>query len=127
MHHWPSARLLMQTDVHGLSEIRTHDRTVRAVQDCTCLRAYGHCDWRNCIFFIIGVLIIFRKICKSLKYKKESDVMRVTSYYSYCPLESECLADRNKLKLKNFCATGDLFMARHGELIFIMMKAKELL
>jgi hypothetical protein len=35
------------TDIHALSGIRTHDSSVRAVEDSSsCLRPRGHCDRR---------------------------------------------------------------------------------
>jgi hypothetical protein len=33
-----------QTDIHALSGIRTHDPSVRASEDSSCLRPRGHCD-----------------------------------------------------------------------------------
>jgi hypothetical protein len=33
-----------RTDIHASSEIRTHDPTVRAGEDSSCLRQRGHCD-----------------------------------------------------------------------------------
>jgi hypothetical protein len=33
-----------QTDIHALSRIRTHDPSVQASQDISCLRPCGHCD-----------------------------------------------------------------------------------
>jgi hypothetical protein len=33
------------TDIHALSGIRTHDLSVRASEDSSCLRPRGHCDW----------------------------------------------------------------------------------
>jgi hypothetical protein len=32
------------TDIHALSEIRTHDPSVRASEDSSCPRPRGHCD-----------------------------------------------------------------------------------
>jgi hypothetical protein len=32
------------TDIHALGEIRTHDPSVRAIEDSLCLRPHGHCD-----------------------------------------------------------------------------------
>jgi hypothetical protein len=32
------------TDIHALSGIRTHDPSVRASEDSSCLRAHGPCD-----------------------------------------------------------------------------------
>jgi hypothetical protein len=32
------------TDIHALSEIRTHDLRVRASEDSSCLRLRNHCD-----------------------------------------------------------------------------------
>jgi hypothetical protein len=32
------------TDIHALSRIRTHDPSVRASEDTSCLRPRGHCD-----------------------------------------------------------------------------------
>jgi peptide methionine sulfoxide reductase MsrA len=32
------------TDIHDLSEIQTHDPSVRASEDSSCLRLRGHCD-----------------------------------------------------------------------------------
>jgi hypothetical protein len=36
----------MQTNILGLSGIRTHDPSVRADENISCLRLRGHCDWR---------------------------------------------------------------------------------
>jgi hypothetical protein len=33
-------------DIHAFSEIRTHDPSVRAKEDISCLRPRGHCDRR---------------------------------------------------------------------------------
>jgi hypothetical protein len=35
------------TDIHALSGIRTHDSSVRASEDSSCLRWHGHCDRQN--------------------------------------------------------------------------------
>jgi hypothetical protein len=35
------------TDIHALSGIRTHDPSVRASEDSSCLRPRGHSDWRH--------------------------------------------------------------------------------
>jgi hypothetical protein len=35
------------TDIHALSGIRTHDSSVQASEDSSCLRPRGHCDWRG--------------------------------------------------------------------------------
>jgi hypothetical protein len=32
------------TDIHALSGIRTHDPSIRASEDSSCLRPRGHCD-----------------------------------------------------------------------------------
>jgi hypothetical protein len=32
------------THIHALSGIRTHDPSVLASEDCSCLRLHGHCD-----------------------------------------------------------------------------------
>jgi hypothetical protein len=32
------------TDIHALSGVRTHDPSVQASEDSSCLRARGHCD-----------------------------------------------------------------------------------
>jgi hypothetical protein len=60
---------------------------------------------------------MFRVTLNSRKYRNpkntsENCVAIINSYYS--PLESVYAAVRNKLKLENFCGTGDLFMARRG-------------
>jgi hypothetical protein len=34
----------MHTDIHALSGIRTHDPSLRAKEDSSCLRPRGHCD-----------------------------------------------------------------------------------
>jgi hypothetical protein len=36
-----------QTYIHALNEIRTHDSSVRANEDISCLRPRGHCDRRR--------------------------------------------------------------------------------
>jgi hypothetical protein len=35
---------IKHTDIHALSGIRTHDPSVRASEDSSCLRPRGHCD-----------------------------------------------------------------------------------
>jgi hypothetical protein len=37
-------RINAYTDIHALSGIRTHDPSVRASEDSSCLRPRGHCD-----------------------------------------------------------------------------------
>jgi hypothetical protein len=37
------------TDIHALSGIRTHNPSVRASEDSSCLRPRSHCDWRPAI------------------------------------------------------------------------------
>jgi hypothetical protein len=37
-------RINIHTDIHALSGIRTHDSSVRAGEDSSCLRPHGHCD-----------------------------------------------------------------------------------
>jgi hypothetical protein len=37
----------MYTDIHALSGIRTHDPSVRAGEDSSCLRPRCHCDRLN--------------------------------------------------------------------------------
>jgi hypothetical protein len=37
-------RIHAHTDIHALSRIRTHDPSVRASEDSSCLRSRGHCD-----------------------------------------------------------------------------------
>jgi hypothetical protein len=34
------------TYIHALNGIRTHDPSVRASEDSSCLRPRGHCDWQ---------------------------------------------------------------------------------
>jgi hypothetical protein len=41
-------RYLTQTDIHALSGTRTHDPSVRAGKDISCLRPHGHCC-RQCV------------------------------------------------------------------------------
>jgi hypothetical protein len=40
-------RINAHTDIHALSGIRAHDRSVRASKDISCLRSHGHCDRQN--------------------------------------------------------------------------------
>jgi hypothetical protein len=42
-----------RTHIHTSSEIRTHDPSVRAVEDCTCLRPRGHWDGQAYIYIYI--------------------------------------------------------------------------
>jgi hypothetical protein len=37
-------RINAHTDTHALSEIRTHDPSIRASEDNSCLKLCGHCD-----------------------------------------------------------------------------------
>jgi hypothetical protein len=40
-------------NIHALSGIRTHDTSVGASEDSSCLRPRGHCDWLSLILRII--------------------------------------------------------------------------
>jgi hypothetical protein len=40
----PTHRINAHTDIHALSGILTHDPSVRASEDSSCLRPRGHCD-----------------------------------------------------------------------------------
>jgi hypothetical protein len=40
----PTQTQYKHTDIHTLCRIRTHDPSVRASEDSTCLRPRGHCD-----------------------------------------------------------------------------------
>jgi hypothetical protein len=42
--HLPTHRTNAHTDTHALSGIRSHDPSVRASEDSSCLRSRGHCD-----------------------------------------------------------------------------------
>jgi hypothetical protein len=42
--HLVSLQFLLQTDIRALSEIRTHDPSVRAGEGNCCLRPRDHCD-----------------------------------------------------------------------------------
>jgi t-SNARE complex subunit (syntaxin) len=46
-----------QTHIHVSSGIRTHDPSVRSVEDSTCLRPRGHWD-RHFIIIIIVVVVV---------------------------------------------------------------------
>jgi hypothetical protein len=41
----PKHRKNAHTDIHTSSGIRTHNPSVRANEDSSCLRLRGHCDW----------------------------------------------------------------------------------
>jgi hypothetical protein len=41
-------RIYAQTNIHVLSGIRTHDRSVRASEDSSCFRPRGHCNGKRC-------------------------------------------------------------------------------
>jgi hypothetical protein len=43
----------MHTDIHALSGIRTRDRNIRADEDGSCLKAFGHCD-RHILYWILN-------------------------------------------------------------------------
>jgi hypothetical protein len=40
-----------QRDIHALSRIRTHDPSVRARDDSSCLIPRGHCNWHTKLLF----------------------------------------------------------------------------
>jgi hypothetical protein len=44
-------RINVNTDIHALSGIRTHDPSVPASEDRSCLRPCGHCVRRNYRFY----------------------------------------------------------------------------
>jgi hypothetical protein len=52
-------RINVDTDIHALSGIRTHDASVRAGDDCSCLRLHDHCD-RLAWYFLFMALQPFR-------------------------------------------------------------------
>jgi hypothetical protein len=47
------SRPLPNTDIDALSGIRTHDHSVRAGEDISCLRRRGHCDQNNYISILL--------------------------------------------------------------------------
>jgi hypothetical protein len=54
-HRITQHRINAHTDIHALSVIRTHDPSVRAGEDGSCLRPGGHCE-RHLTYLTIGYL-----------------------------------------------------------------------
>jgi hypothetical protein len=52
-----------RTHIHGLSGIRTHDPSVRANEDSSCLRSRGHCDRH-----FLGIPYLNKKIILTRHY-----------------------------------------------------------
>jgi hypothetical protein len=52
------------TDIHPLSGIRTHNPSVRASEDSSCLRPYGHRDWPSNLH--IEIIYIYTKVAMLL-------------------------------------------------------------
>jgi hypothetical protein len=46
LHTEHKHRINKHTDIHALSGIRTHDPSVQAREDSSCLGPRGHCDWQ---------------------------------------------------------------------------------
>jgi hypothetical protein len=71
-------RLNSYTDIHVLSGIRTHDHSMRASEDSSCLRSRGHCDRIfNQLLALIFPLYIsvhsfqvvnLRHVCQGVRY-----------------------------------------------------------
>lgn len=47
----------INTDIHASSVIQTHDPSVQASKDSSCLRPYGHCDRQ-----LLYTVILIRKV-----------------------------------------------------------------
>jgi hypothetical protein len=60
----------MQTDVHALSGIRTHDPSVRVSEDSSCLRPCGHCGRlaRGLLYLLYRNIMLLRR--EDLKCKQ---------------------------------------------------------
>jgi hypothetical protein len=59
------------TDIHASSGIRTHDPSVRASEDSSCLRPHGHCDRHMKTYFTENCRMMFRLSatqCRRLGY-----------------------------------------------------------
>jgi hypothetical protein len=54
--------LQTQTNIHALSGIRTHDPSVRASEDNSCLRRRGHCDRRDNIYSSLNIVFQIRRM-----------------------------------------------------------------
>jgi hypothetical protein len=61
----PTHRINVHTDNHALSGIRTHDPSVRASEDSSCLRPRNYCDRRS-------RSIISQNLCRDTQEKKLS-------------------------------------------------------
>jgi hypothetical protein len=70
------------TDIHGLSGIRTHDPSVRASEDSSYLRPRGHCDWH----YAIIQFLILRSGTGKLLHGTCSTIQTTTDL----PLRSSC-------------------------------------
>jgi hypothetical protein len=59
-------RINAYTDIHALSWVRTHDSSVWASEDCSCLTPRSHCDLPSLILQIIINLCSWWKLSKRL-------------------------------------------------------------
>jgi hypothetical protein len=73
------------THIHASSRIRTHDPSVRAAEDSTCLRPLGHWDQRV-VYVTVGISGITRskledklKMCKSVRRLRSVRIERRVS------------------------------------------------
>jgi hypothetical protein len=62
----PTHKHRLNTDIHVLSVIRTHDPSSRASEDNSCLRPRGHCDRPYFIITVLYFNIIFVVLSWSL-------------------------------------------------------------
>jgi hypothetical protein len=51
------------TDIHASSGIRTHDPSVRAGEDSSCLRPRGHCDRHNISYWMLNKVYCSQNYC----------------------------------------------------------------
>jgi hypothetical protein len=65
------------TDIHALSRIRNHDRSVRASEDSSCLRPRGHCESLYYILLLEYDAVMF----KSFVYVKKTTAYAETQLF----------------------------------------------
>jgi hypothetical protein len=85
-------RINAHRDIHALSVIRTHDPSVRASEDSSCLRLRGYCDRQLICLYYIN---IWRSTWKLLRFCNTSNQWKNQYIYSIYCIQHNCVWGQN--------------------------------